>query len=612
VRLRQTLIVAVLSAVVGLAVAPSALAGIYTWNQPGEFTVSGAGSNPEHKYGASSWFYSSSTGPLQFSSSLHGWTDNPASPTTWLAISGGVLQMVPASNRSVALTWVSPYAAPVSVAVSGSISQPNSALFCGFSWSLSDGGPSGNGAGQIGTSLSVPAGGAVTLTVTDTSFFYMGTACDTADVTLALTVASPPPAVSITSPGNGAVLNTAQPTFTGVASTAFGAVSAVTLNIYSGASASGPPIQTLLSTPDGSGAYAVAASAPLSSGVYTVQAQQHELSGDVGLSQPVKFIISIPSPVVHLNSPGGPLTTATPTLTGTAGTASGDANTVKLLVYQGSDTSGTPLRTLSGSVDGQGRFSIQVTPGLADGVYTAVVAQSVSGGSLATSAPVTFVIKVHGPGLTLIVPAAGGNTSDATPTFAGAAGTLPGDSPTVTLTLYSGGSASGKPLGAVSTTQTGGAWAVTWPQALPLGLYTAVASQQDNLGHATRTPGNTFLIVPASGPIGAGVDVTQDGVVSVPISCSAPAGQVCQGDVLVTTVGKFRPVRGGPKGHLSVMFVYVTVSGGQSVVARAPLQPVVRRALRRVKYARVTVVSLLSSGGGQPQVATATRLISAR
>jgi hypothetical protein len=193
--------------------------------------------------------------------------------------------------------------------------------------------------------------------------------------------------------------------------------------------------------------------------------------------------------------------------------------------------------------------------------------------------------------------------------LAGAAGSTIDDAPTVTVTLYAGGSASGKALGTMTVTRSGATWTGTWPHSLGLGLYTAVATQKDDAGHTATTPADTFLIVSRPSVIGANLSVSKNGLVAVPVICSAPTGQTCTGNVLVTTVRSFRPVADGPRGHLSVMFAYVTLPGGGTTVVRATMQAVVRRALRHVRRPRVKVTSLLSVAGGPATTSTATRLI---
>jgi hypothetical protein len=274
---------------------------------------------------------------------------------------------------------------------------------------------------------------------------------------------------------------------------------------------------------------------------------------------------------------------------------------VVVLIYPGTNTNGTPVRFSTGHRGGDGSFSIRVTPSLADGRYTAVATQQ-GPTALGLSFPRTFRIKVHAPAVTLDKPAAGGNVSDSRPVFIGKAGTGLGDSSRVTLVLYSGGAARGKSLGTVAAKRSGPLWYIRWPHRLKLGLYTARAKQSDDAGHTGRTAAHTFLIVPGSapGPPNTGPDVTlaQSGLLSVPLTCAAPAGTTCTGTVLVLTLHSYRPVSGGPAGKLRVLFEYVSIPGGTTDVIRGGVSGPVAGALRRNAPLQVTVNANLTQSGG--------------
>jgi hypothetical protein len=68
-------------------------------------------------------------------------------------------------------------------------------------------------------------------------------------------------------------------------------------------------------------------------------------------------------------------------LSGTAGTDPGDAGTVSLEVYSGTDTTGTPARTLSADVGAGGGWSTTTAPTLPDGTYTLLAKQSDTAGN---------------------------------------------------------------------------------------------------------------------------------------------------------------------------------------------------------------------------------------
>jgi hypothetical protein len=183
------------------------------------------------------------------------------------------------------------------------------------------------------------------------------------------------------------------------------------------------------------------------------------------------------------------------------------------------------------------------------------------------------------------------------PIFSGTAGTSPGDSSTVTVTLYKGGSAKPKAIGKVTATANGGQWFVVWPHQLPLGLYTARAAQSDNAGHTSLSAAHRFLIVPGSKVIGRTVTLNASGTVSVPITCLAPRGMTCAGDVLIVTAGKFQPTSGGPLGPLRLLFEFVQVPGGHTVLAHAKVSRAVARILRHSAPLKVDVTLALKTGG---------------
>lgn len=604
----------------------AALAGTYSWSQPADFTGIGSGS----PYGPPAWSYSASAATLQHSSSfgkptLSGWTDNPSSPKTWIAVptgGGPTVHMVPAAGQSVALTWTSPFSGTVTVTVSGSVAEPNPGLLCGTSWALGNSGKpvpgasgSGNGSISPSSAVTVAPGGTIVLAVADTSTLY-STSCDETDVTLSLEVTATPPPVTLTSPANGSTISGGLPTFAGAAGNGFGDNPQVTVRVYSGSSPAGTPVQTLTTTESGGG-YSVAPTSTLADGTYTAQAEQDDIASpvDAGLSAPATFTLANgPAPTVTLKSPGGQvLSTGTPTFTGTAGTAAGDSP-VELAIYSGPTPSGAPLRMINGSVNSHGAFSIQVEPALPNGSYTAVAGQAGPGGAVGISSPVTFSVNaVFTPSsLALTQPAAGASVAQSNVLFTGTAGNAPGDSNTITVSLYKGSSTSGQLLGTLTVSANGSTWSGTWPKTLALGFYTAQASQVAGSGQTNLTPPHTFLIVPGSGVIGSTLRLTKSRVVSIPITCLAPSGTVCQGTVLVISAHTFQPTAGGPKGVVRVMFAYVSVPAGQTVIVKRSVSRAVYQAFKRKAPITVRVITSLSKSGATPVTFTGTRTLRLR
>jgi hypothetical protein len=103
-------------------------------------------------------------------------------------------------------------------------------------------------------------------------------------------------------------------------------------------------------------------------------------------------------PAVTLTSPasGATVSTSTPTLAGSAGTASGDGATVSVKIYAGSMVRGTPLQTVSVARAGGG-WSTASRP-LSPGTYTALAEQpNPSAGVTGHSVPVTFTLTTPPP-----------------------------------------------------------------------------------------------------------------------------------------------------------------------------------------------------------------------
>lgn len=201
------------------------------------------------------------------------------------------------------------------------------------------------------------------------------------------------PLVSLTAPVNGSTINDNRPAFSGAAGTATGDLSTITVNIYSGTSATGTPVQTLTTTASG-GHYSVQPATALDQGTFTAQASQSDSAGNTGLSSTSTFTIDTTAPLVSLTAPinGSSTNNNQPTFSGTAGTASGDLSTITVNIYSGNSATGTPVQTLTTSADANGNFSVGAIATLNDGTYTAQASQSDNAGNTGTSTANTFTI----------------------------------------------------------------------------------------------------------------------------------------------------------------------------------------------------------------------------
>lgn len=110
------------------------------------------------------------------------------------------------------------------------------------------------------------------------------------------TVDTTPPVVTLTEPGNGSSTGDPMPMFSGTAGTASGDSSIVTIRIYRGSSATGKPVQKLMTTASGAG-WSVQAATALAPGQYTATAEQGDAAGNRGFSCAIIFTVEVP-PVV--------------------------------------------------------------------------------------------------------------------------------------------------------------------------------------------------------------------------------------------------------------------------------------------------------------------------
>jgi large repetitive protein len=358
------------------------------------------------------------------------------------------------------------------------------------------------------------------------------------------------PVVTLTQPANGSTLVTPTPSFAGVAGSAAGDSASVTVKVYAGSSASGTPVQTLSATRQADSSYAVNASSALAEGTYTAQAEQQDAGGNTGSSSATTFTISDATPpVVTLTQPGNGTTvsSATPTFSGVAGSAAGDSSLVTVKVYAGSSASGTPVQTLSATRQADNSYAVSASAPLSSGTYTAQAAQQDVLGNTGTSSANTFTVPdAIAPVVTLTQPANGATVATQLPTYAGSAGAAAGDSPTVTVRVYAGASASGTPVQTLSATrQADNSYSVSGTVALAFGTYTARAEQQDASGNTGLSSANTFTIADATPPA---------------VTLTAPAN----GATLTTALPTFAGVAGAAAGDLATVTVRIYAGASAS------------------------------------------------
>ncbi|HUA73611.1 MAG TPA: Ig-like domain-containing protein [Solirubrobacteraceae bacterium] len=286
-----------------------------------------------------------------------------------------------------------------------------------------------------------------------------------------------PPSLTISSPVTGTVTNERSPAFSGTTSDT---LDTVTLDVYQGADTKGTRVREEIVAPVGN-AWGVAPAA-LPDGTYTAIAQQTD-SGtlEVGSSPEVTFTVDGTAPSVTLNAVPAVVNKGSLDFGGSAGTAPGDAETVRYVVYSGSVAGGTEVA--SGAVPGQSGNWSSGSVALADGVYTVEAFQRDQAGNEGASAAATFRVDTTPPsGLSLNPVAA--VTSNATPTLGGGAGTQEGDGPVRVLL-------DGK---LVSEAQVvGGQWSYTASH-LSDGNHTVRAEQVDEAGNVSKTSAASFRV----------------------------------------------------------------------------------------------------------------------
>ena len=227
------------------------------------------------------------------------------------------------------------------------------------------------------------------------------------------------PAVTLETPQNNTTTNDTTPSFAGIAGTAAGDASSITLKIYVGGTPTGTPVQTLTAVPTGSN-WSVDASSALSDGTYTAQAEQADSAGNVGRSSPSTFRIDATAPTVVLTAPahGASLRPALPTFAGTGGIAQGDGTTVTVRLYAGPTPTGSPIQTMIPTVQASGSFSVAALGALIPGTYTAQVEQGDAAGNRGLSAANTFTITGYPEEINADAPAGYWRLGEATGTTA--------------------------------------------------------------------------------------------------------------------------------------------------------------------------------------------------
>ena len=210
------------------------------------------------------------------------------------------------------------------------------------------------------------------------------------------------PTPTLTVPANGSGTTDSTPAFSGNAGTVAGdrlGAGDLTVEIYSGNTVSGSPLQTLSADPnDSTGAYSVSPTTALANGTYTARATQSDAAANIGHSRANTFRVDTTAPTPTLTAPANGSATGdhTPAFSGNAGTAADDRlgpGALTVEIYSGNTATGSPVQTLSADPDDTtGAYSVSPTTGLPDGTYTARATQSDAAGNQGHSSANTFTV----------------------------------------------------------------------------------------------------------------------------------------------------------------------------------------------------------------------------
>jgi hypothetical protein len=188
------------------------------------------------------------------------------------------------------------------------------------------------------------------------------------------------------------VVSGPSPSFSGSAGNASEDSSAVTVNVYSGTSASGSPVRSVEGPRIGT-SWSAGAVAALPGGTYTAQAEQTALPPDVtGFSNTSTFTVDATPPQPALTSPPNGSSTASGSqlVTGSASTAPGDLPAVTVQLFVGAGTAGALAQSVNVSSVG-GSWSATVA-GLSPGTYAVRAEQADDVGNIGFSSAATFTV----------------------------------------------------------------------------------------------------------------------------------------------------------------------------------------------------------------------------
>jgi hypothetical protein len=328
--------------------------------------------------------------------------------------------------------------------------------------------------------------------------------------------------------------------------------------------------------------YTFSSSSFLPDGTYSVAVVAVDKAGNAQVTPATKtFLIDTvaPSPTIGTSTPPSYTKSATPTLSGTAGTQAADSGhtadgtTVAVKVYPGPDTTGTPVQTATPTVS-SGSWTVPGSGLSSNGQYTVQVTQTDGAGN-SSSPTKTFIIDNTAPnGFAAVVSATG-----SAPSFLKKSGTY---------VVYAnatdplaGGAASGIASMTANLTNLGGGATTalsTCSSGCTVGATTyAYVSAQQTASSSLSDGVKTFTITATDNATNSASSSSQN----VTADSTAPTGLATKlsaaGDTTGGSVGSGRPYRvyanasdpvtGGVASGVGLVTANLTNLGGGSTVA---------------------------------------------
>jgi large repetitive protein len=206
------------------------------------------------------------------------------------------------------------------------------------------------------------------------------------------TVASPAPTVTLKALPR--YTNDSTPGFSGTADTSSEARQEVTLDVWSGSSASGKePVESKAVDAQDGGWNADLAEA-LPDGTYTAQVEQQAAvaKNPAGVSGTTTFTVDTTAPVPTISAPGE--SNGLETVSGIAGIAPGDRRQVTAELFQGpAGEAGAAFETITVNADQKNGTWRATFANLGGGQYTVVARQADEAGNAGASQPLSFAVN---------------------------------------------------------------------------------------------------------------------------------------------------------------------------------------------------------------------------